>query len=59
MSITNNQNDQAEPIIFDDNVKKEAITIAAYHYIKQLYEHGLLSEKELNKIKEKYNICID
>ena len=50
---------QLEQIIFNEKTQKESIVLAAYFYIKQLYEQNLLSEKELHNIREKYNIDIE
>ena len=50
---------QLEQIIFNEKTKKESIILASYFYVKQLYENGLLSERELHNIKEKYHIDIE
>ena len=49
----------SKEIIFNESTKKESIIYAAYYYIRQLYENNLLSLKELNNIKQKYNISIE
>ena len=33
--------------------------LAAYHYIKKLFDNELISEKELYNIKQKYHIDIE
>ena len=48
-----------EEIIFNEETKKKSIVLAAYFYVKQLCENGLLSEKELHNIKQKYRIDIE
>ena len=50
---------QLEQIIFNEKTQKESIILASYFYVKQLYENGLLSERELHSIKEKYHIDIE
>ena len=50
---------QLEQIIFNEKTQKESIILASYFYVKQLYENGLLSERELHNIKEKYHIDIE
>ena len=39
--------------------KKEAVILAAYHYIKKLYDNELISEKELYNVRQKYHIDIE
>lgn len=53
------KNKEIEEIDFKDEIRKDATVLAAYYYIKQLYNNGLLSEKELRVIKEKYHIDIE
>ena len=50
---------QLEQIIFNEKTQKESIILAAYFYMKQLYDNGLITLKELHSIKEKYHIDIE
>ena len=50
---------QLEEIIFNEKTKKESVILTAYYYIKQLHDEGLLSDKEIHEIKQKYHIDIE
>lgn len=44
---------------FNKEVYDEAIILAAYDMIKNLYDENKISKKELNTIKNKYSINIE
>mgnify|MGYP006887564444 CR=1 FL=1 len=51
--------DVDKEINFTKDVQREAIILAAYQYIKDLFEEGKITKHELNKVKKKYNIDIE
>ena len=46
-------------IKFSKEVKEEAIVLAAYDIIKQMYEAGLIYVDELKYIQNKYSIPVE
>lgn len=44
---------------FSEEMKKEAIEIAAFGIIKDLHLNGYITDKEIMYIKRKHNILID
>lgn len=47
---------EAKTICFNDETRKEAVVLATYYYIRELFLSGLISENELYTVKRKYNI---
>ena len=46
-------------IKFSKEIKEEAIVLAAYDIIKQMYEEGLIYEDELKYIQNKYSVPVE
>jgi len=46
-------------IKFSKEIKEEAILLAAYDIVKQMYEEGLIFEDELKYIQNKYSIPVE
>ncbi len=46
-------------IQFDKEVEEQAIVLAAYNIIKEMYEKNLISMEELIHIRDKYRICVE
>lgn len=44
---------------YDIEVEKEAIRLAAFSIIKEMFSEGMISESELHYISEKYQIPIE
>lgn len=44
---------------FDTEVEAQAITLAAYSIIKEMYEANMISLEELNLVRAKYQIHVD
>lgn len=46
-------------IKFSKEIKEEAIVLAAYDIIKQMFDEGLIYEDELKYIQNKYSIPVE
>lgn len=46
-------------IQFNKEIEEQAIVLAAYNIIKELYEKNLISVEELIHIRDKYHVCVD
>lgn len=48
-----------EELVFNEEIEADAIKLAALSIIKSMFSEGLISEYELQYIREKYPISVE
>lgn len=59
LSETEGKINIAQEFEFDAEVEAQAIVLAAYDIIKELYEENMIATEELNLVRAKYQIHVD